>query len=266
MDYNLKKLRMSLMNMVINNDYTFIWAHRGASGHVTDNTMDSFKLAIEMGADGIESDVYLTRDGIPIMYHDRHIIVNGRKQRPFYIKWEIIQNINLDKKGRKIPLLKDVLEYFKDVKSKNGNPVTFSLDINGPKVGYKIIDVAKDLDMCDRVELTFDDYLLYKKYRHYNDDIVLVDSAKINAWKKFSGRIFYKNFSKLNKYGIKAVNLKAEDCDDDFIEDITQHGLQVYVWDCHNEENLREFIGKNVHAVYSNYPDLAQRIRDEIQT
>lgn len=245
---------------------TYIWAHRGASGYVTDNTIDGFKLAIDMGADGIESDIYLTRDGIAIMYHERHIVHNGRKYRPFNLTWEQIQKIKLDQKGRRVPLLSEVLEKFKNVKNKNGELVSFSLDISGPKTGYKIIDIANDLDMCERVELTFDNYNLYRKYRQYDDNIVLVDSAKINWWKKFSRRIFHQNFRKLEKFNVKAVNLKAEDCTDEYIEDVRNHGFEIYVWDCHDEETMRKFIGKNVDAIYTNYPDTAVKIRSAIQT
>jgi glycerophosphoryl diester phosphodiesterase len=49
---------------------TFVVAHRGASGHAPENTMDAFRLAIEMGADAIELDVHRTRDGTLAVIHD----------------------------------------------------------------------------------------------------------------------------------------------------------------------------------------------------
>lgn len=45
-------------------------AHRGASGHAPENTIASFELAIEMGADAIECDVHLSRDGQLFVLHD----------------------------------------------------------------------------------------------------------------------------------------------------------------------------------------------------
>ena len=42
---------------------TAVWAHRGASAYAPENTMEAFRLAQKMGADGIELDVHLTRDG-----------------------------------------------------------------------------------------------------------------------------------------------------------------------------------------------------------
>ena len=45
-------------------------AHRGASGHAPENTLAAFDLAQQMNADYLELDVYLTRDGVPVVLHD----------------------------------------------------------------------------------------------------------------------------------------------------------------------------------------------------
>lgn len=47
--------------------------HRGAKGHLAENTLESFVKAIEMGADGIELDVHLSSDGEIIVIHDETI-------------------------------------------------------------------------------------------------------------------------------------------------------------------------------------------------
>ncbi|MEK5038704.1 glycerophosphodiester phosphodiesterase [Sporosarcina sp. FSL K6-3457] len=51
-----------------------IFAHRGASAHQFENTMKAFEKAVELGADGIEFDVQLTEDGVPIVIHDADLI------------------------------------------------------------------------------------------------------------------------------------------------------------------------------------------------
>ena len=45
-------------------------AHRGASGLAPEHTLAAFDLAIELGADWIEQDLHLTRDGVPVVVHD----------------------------------------------------------------------------------------------------------------------------------------------------------------------------------------------------
>jgi len=49
---------------------TVVVAHRGASAHAPENTMDAFRLAVEMGADAIELDVHRTRDKKLAVIHD----------------------------------------------------------------------------------------------------------------------------------------------------------------------------------------------------
>ena len=53
---------------------TRIWGHRGASAVAPENTLPAFVKAIEFKADGVELDVQLTRDGIPVVCHDFDII------------------------------------------------------------------------------------------------------------------------------------------------------------------------------------------------
>lgn len=55
-----------------------IIAHRGASAHAPENTVASFKKAMESGADGIELDVRLSKDGVPVVIHDATLTRTAR--------------------------------------------------------------------------------------------------------------------------------------------------------------------------------------------
>lgn len=50
-----------------------IWAHRGASARQPENTIAAFAAAMEAGADGVELDVQLTSDGVPVVIHDETV-------------------------------------------------------------------------------------------------------------------------------------------------------------------------------------------------
>ncbi|WP_181350018.1 glycerophosphodiester phosphodiesterase [Thalassobacillus sp. CUG 92003] len=52
---------------------TLIYAHRGASKLAPENTMPAFELAYNAGADGIETDVQLTKDQVPVLLHDENL-------------------------------------------------------------------------------------------------------------------------------------------------------------------------------------------------
>ncbi|MFT4296609.1 MAG: glycerophosphodiester phosphodiesterase family protein [Micropruina sp.] len=50
-----------------------IWAHRGASARQPENTIAAFAAAMDAGADGVELDVQLTSDGVPVVIHDEKV-------------------------------------------------------------------------------------------------------------------------------------------------------------------------------------------------
>src|SRR3712207_4128965 len=54
------------------NNKTII-AHRGASGYLPEHTLEAYSLSYGLGADYIEADVCLTKDGVPIVMHDIHL-------------------------------------------------------------------------------------------------------------------------------------------------------------------------------------------------
>jgi glycerophosphoryl diester phosphodiesterase len=47
-----------------------VFAHRGNSAHAPENTLEAFRQAVALGVDGLEFDVRLTADGVPVVFHD----------------------------------------------------------------------------------------------------------------------------------------------------------------------------------------------------
>jgi len=54
-----------------------IIGHRGASAQAPENTLAAFQMALEVGADGVEFDVQLAKDGVPIVIHDLNLKRTG---------------------------------------------------------------------------------------------------------------------------------------------------------------------------------------------
>ena len=54
-----------------------IYAHRGYSSIYPENTMSAFKAALDSGADGIETDIHLSSDGIIVITHDESIALQA---------------------------------------------------------------------------------------------------------------------------------------------------------------------------------------------
>lgn len=85
-----------------------IVAHRGASATHPENTRAAFDAALAAGADGIELDVQLSRDGVPVVYHDRTLTRAGGGRR--YVSSATADEIAaLATGGEPVPTLRDVL-------------------------------------------------------------------------------------------------------------------------------------------------------------
>jgi glycerophosphoryl diester phosphodiesterase len=100
------------MSAWLSDSTPLIIAHRGASHDAPENTITAFALAVEQGADGIELDVQLSADGIPVVMHDASVerTTNGRGA---VSKLTIEQLQRLDAgDGRPVPTLDEVFEIF----------------------------------------------------------------------------------------------------------------------------------------------------------
>lgn len=93
-----------------------IFGHRGASAYAPENTLAAFNLAFEMGADGVELDVTLTKDGVPVVIHDDAVDrTSDGKGRVSDMMVREVQQVDsgtwFDAKyrGEKIPTLEEVL-------------------------------------------------------------------------------------------------------------------------------------------------------------
>lgn len=150
-----------------------VWAHRGASGYAPENTMDAFRKAIEMKADGIELDVHLTKDGEVVVIHDEVLDrVSDGTGRVQDFTYNELKKFNFNKlhpeyKEEEIPTLEEVYQLIKptdltiNVEMKTGN--TFY-----PGMEDKVLELTKKYDMMDRI--------IVSSFNHYT-----IRSMKENA-------------------------------------------------------------------------------------
>lgn len=145
---------------------TKVFAHRGASGYAPENTLEAFALAIRQGADGIELDVQLSSDGVPVVIHDETI--DRVTDKTGYVKDYTLQELKelTVLKDRfpaysqsKIPTLKEVLEAVKP----SGIQVNIELKTGiywYPDIEKKVAEIVEETGMKDRI--------VYSSFNHYS--------------------------------------------------------------------------------------------------
>lgn len=108
----MKLLTKSLMSNPM------VFAHRGASGICFENTMSAFKEAARQKADGIELDIQLTKDGVPVVVHDVDLFrISGIRKRVSDLQFSELNYIKVGKKflrrlkGHRIPTLREVVSF-----------------------------------------------------------------------------------------------------------------------------------------------------------
>lgn len=144
---------------------TKIWAHRGASGHAPENTIPAFLLACQMGADGIELDVQLSKDGVPVVIHDERIDRVSDSTgwvRDFTLKQLKALNVNklFPAYGRvEIPTLAEVYDLMRQT------DLTINLELKNTVIFYenleeKVLALAEEKGLSDRI--------IYSSFNHYS--------------------------------------------------------------------------------------------------
>ncbi|MCY7902587.1 glycerophosphodiester phosphodiesterase [Bacillus inaquosorum] len=139
---------------------TKIFAHRGASGQFPENTMLAFEKGIEAGADGIELDVQLTKDGRIVVIHDERL--DRTTSLKGFVKdtaYDVIKTANAAANHNqmdndiKVPLLEDVLSW---AEKKN---FLINIELKNSVIRYegmeeKVLKAVKRFNIEERVILS----------------------------------------------------------------------------------------------------------------
>ncbi|MCI8672188.1 MAG: hypothetical protein HFI89_01650 [Lachnospiraceae bacterium] len=227
-----------------------VWAHRGASGHAPENTMAAFELADALGADGIELDVQLSKDGVPVIIHDEQVdrISDGTGFVRDFTLQELKRlnvNRNFPAYGRsEIPTLAEVYDWLR------GTELSVNLELKNGAVAYKgleekVLRLAEEKDVAGRI--------LYSSFNHrsmlrlkrlkpeartaflYSDG--LADAAEYGA-----------------RYGIYALHPSLFNAmEAGLIESCHKKGLRVHVWTVNEEKDMERLCKLGADAVITNF-------------
>jgi glycerophosphoryl diester phosphodiesterase len=248
---------------------TMIHAHRGASVLRPENTLEAFSLAVEQGADCIELDVHLSKDGEIVVAHDARLerVSNGTG----YINDCTLKELKSLEFGKlsnddgtrqnsgsvstyRIPLLAEVFSLIKPAN------LTVNIELKTterlyPELPEKLIALAGEYAMGERI--------IYSSFNHYSlKQIKSIDScAKIGLLYELGivDPWVYANYLGADAihphyFVVAALPETVEHCH--------ERGLLVNVWTVDDPQMVKLMLKYGVDGIITNRPDTAVMCRD----
>lgn len=236
---------------------TGIWAHRGCSLDAPENTLAAFHLAAVSGADGVEFDVQLSADGVPVVIHDE--LVDRTHSGSGWVKDFPLAELGAlpSRAGggdAQIPTLDQVLDVFAPTDQIINIELKNSV-IDYPGLEPKVLAAVLDRGLAERTVLSsFNHYSL----RRLQELRAPCELAAI------CGDLLYRPWDYLAGLGVGAVHppLLAL-ADPDYVPACHARGLAVRPWFSNDADELRRLFAAGIDALFTDVPELALSVRDE---
>lgn len=242
---------------------TQIWAHRGASGYMPENTLISFYKAVELKADGVELDIQLSKDGEIVVIHDEK--VNRTTDHKGWVKDFTLKELKAMNANYKHPEMDKVeiptmREVFKLLKPTN---LCINIELKTSIFDYEGIE-EKIIQMVK--EEGFEDRVIYSSFNHYS--IQRIQQLDPNAKTAFlySDSPFdmpeYGRDHHVNALHPAAYNLRFPE----YMEKCKAYGLDVNVWTVNEEEVAQMCLQYGVNTLITNYPDKMRKVVEDYES
>ena len=237
-----------------------VWAHRGASAYAPENTLEAFKLAADMGADGVELDVHICKSGEVVVCHDETIdrtsTGNGKicemtldelRQYSFHNNME-------EYIGAKIPTLKEVYELL------GPTGLTVNVELKTDSIWYdgieeKCIAIAAECGMTEKI--------IYSSFNHRS--LAKLLTLKPDA---YTGLLYSRAMEGVEDDSVYAVEHKAtavhpyfKHCHrENYMQSMNEKGILVNPWTINDEEEMKAQFALGVNGLITNTPDIALKV------
>jgi glycerophosphoryl diester phosphodiesterase len=211
------------------------FAHRGASADAPENTLEAFRLALQLGARGLESDARLSSDGEVVLVHGAVARLGWRRRR-------VAQTTAAELATLGVPRLVDLYEAL-------GSDYELSLDVYDPAAGKVLVDVARDAGALERLWLCSSKPSLLQSLGRRAPGARLVHSIRRRKLEIPLER----HAAELAELGIDVFNMHRSDWTAGVVGLFHRFGLLAFAWDAQEVRHLRELLAMGIDALYSDH-------------
>ena len=245
-----------------NGDGFVVIAHRGASAYFPENTMAAFEGAVEMGAEMMELDVMMSKDGVPVVFHDNELDdhTDGSGEVDNHTMEQLKQ---LDAgswyaphfSDQRIPTLEEVLAYAR-------GKIALNIEIKTEAVSGKIeggveqksLELVRKYGMEDHVLFSSFDYRAVRHLKQLDPDM---PAALLYDKEQSENRL---PSELVALYNADAFNCSFSQLNRRWIKDLRSRNIPVFVYTVNNKSRMRRLINFGVNGIFTDKPDLLHRV------
>ena len=241
---------IALLYSCTSNKDILVVGHRGAMGHVLENTIESVQKAIELNVDGIEIDVFKSKTGELVVYHDPFLSrLSNSNAFIEQISLDSIKKIELIG-GYFIPTLKEIVDIIPE-------KIFLNIELKGQDTAFETNKII--INYLNTYNFPVSKFIIssfrwdeLKKIRSFNKDIpiaILVDSLyKIDDAIKLAKQI-----------NAVALNPNKEFITKEIVNKIQSKNIKVYPYTINTPRNIRKMRSMGVDAIITDYPERIKR-------
>ena len=222
-----------------------VYAHRGASEYAPENTMSSFYLGLHMGANGIETDIRKTKDGVLVLFHDKTLErVMDREGQVEDLTYDELTRIPVlhpssDKKDY-IVRLEDFLRYI------GAQDITLALELKAPDIERDTYEMIKKFNLEDKVIVTSFQLEYLIRFKEICSDINLGYLTQ-----DFDNELL----DKMREVGIGQLCPAGANLTPEKVASWHNAGFNVRAWGIKNVEIMKHAYDSGVDGMTVNFPD-----------
>lgn len=256
-----------------------VWAHQGASGHAPENTLPSFRLAAQMGADVLDSDLEITKDGVLILSHDETVDrMTGAHGRIADMTLAEVQRLdagytstdlggkNWRGQGLRFPTLD---EFFQEFAPLDGGRLRFSLEIktSQPPMEPQLWAAIQKYHLEDRVIVHSFHQGVMDRFRRLSGGRVATSGATAEMytfaalWKTDLASLWQPH---MDMFAIPTQSGPIRTDTASLVRTAHRHGVKVGYWTIDDEAEMRRLVGIGADIIFTNYPDRLVKVLREM--
>ena len=229
-------------------------------GHAPENTMTSFELAVDYGAEMLEFDVRLTKDGIPVIVHDSNLDRTSNKSLNVadlnakdLLELDAGSWFDLRFAGERIPRLATLLKWSATKKTKSGGTLSFfvELKVDGDEKRREsliqaVLKELKEFKVLTRsVLISFDEPSLALCHK------ISPTTATGFLYSDF----LYDALDRAKNLKVNHILPRKDRVTGDLVSEAHDAGMAVMAWTADRLDEFRKLVIWGVDAIATNYPD-----------